>query len=105
MNAPGQLVGKRILVFALLMSCIGSLAYACSFSPGPLHPVCRQVALIGMPGVLSAAVVTIALLSSHGGGPLWMLLVIATPVNFILYMVLGIAVKKLAGIFRKSAGA
>ena len=65
-----------------------------------MHPVCRQVAVIGMPGVLTAALVTIALLGSHGGGPLRLLLVIATPVNFLLYLGLGVAAKKLANIFK-----
>ena len=49
---------------------------------------------------LAAAVLTIAGLGSHGGGPLGMLLVIATPVNFLLYLGLGAAAKRLAKMFK-----
>jgi hypothetical protein len=35
-----------------------------------------------MPGILLAAALSIAMLGAHGGGPLGMMLVIATPVNF-----------------------
>ena len=91
---------RKIVVIALILSVIASAAYACSIGLGPMHPLCRQVAFIGMPGVLSAAVFTIVGLGSHGGGPLGMLLVIATPVNFLLYLGLGVAAKRLANIFK-----
>jgi hypothetical protein len=53
-----------------------------------------------MPGILAAAVLTIVGLGSHGGGPLGMLLVIATLGNFLLYLGLGVAAKRLANIFK-----
>jgi hypothetical protein len=83
-----------------VLSVIGSAAYACSIGLGPMHPMCRQIAFIGLPGILAAAVVTIAGLGSHGGGPLGMLLAIATPVNCDLYLGLGVAAKRLANIFK-----
>jgi hypothetical protein len=91
---------RKIVVTALILSIIGSAAYACSFGLGPMVPLCRQISFIGIPGVLAAAVLTIAGLGSHGGGPLWMLLVVATPVNFLLYLGLGAAAKRLANIFK-----
>jgi hypothetical protein len=91
---------RKIVVTALTLSVVGSAAYTCSIGLGPIHPLCRQIAFIGIPGVLAAAVLTIAGLGSHGGGPLWMLLVIATPVNFLLYLGLGAAAKRLANIFK-----
>ena len=72
-SGEGQIVDKRIVVIALILSIIGSSAYACSFGLGPMHPLCREVAFIGMPEVLAAAVLTIVGLGSHGGGPLGML--------------------------------
>jgi hypothetical protein len=95
-------VDKRIVAIALILSIIGSAAYACSFGLGPMHPLCRQIAFIGMPGILAAAVLTIVGLGSHGGGPLGILLVVATPVNFLLYLGLGVAAKGLADIVKRS---
>ena len=54
-----------------------------------------------MPGILFAAALSIALLGGHGGGPLGMLLVIATPVNFFLYLAIGVAIRKVALLFIK----
>lgn len=86
MNGNRKPLSKKILVIAAVLSCIASAAYAC---PGSGHFVgyslCRQVSLVGVPGILIAAVVSMALLGgAHGGGPLGMLLAIATPINFLL---------------------
>jgi len=67
-----KLLSKKILILAALLSCIASAAYAC---PGSGHSVsysfCRQVAIVGVPGILIAAVVSMALLGgAHGGGPI-----------------------------------
>jgi hypothetical protein len=94
-SGEGQIVDRKIVVIAVILCVIGSAAYACSIGLGPMHPLCRQIAFIGMPGILAAALLTIAGLGSHGGGPLGMLLVIATPVNFLLYLGLGVAAKKI----------
>ncbi len=55
-----------------------------------------------MPGILLAAALSIALLGAHGGGPLGMLLVIATPVNFFLYLAIGLAMRKVGRLFAKT---
>ena len=94
MTGQSSLLDKRIVVIASLMSVIVSAAYACSFGRSPMHPLCHQIGLVGLPGILIAAVVSIALLGSHGGGSLGMLLVIATPVNFLVYFGLAVAMKK-----------
>lgn len=105
MGDERKLLSKKILIIAALLSCIVSAAYAC---PGLGHSVsyslCRQISLVGVPGILIAAAVSIALLGSHGGGPLGMLLVIATPINFLLYVVLGVAARTLVNLFKKSNG-
>jgi hypothetical protein len=101
-----KLLSKKILILAALLSCIASAGYAC---PGSGHSVsysfCRQVAIVGVPGILIAAVVSMALLSgAHGGGPIGMLLVIATPINFLLYAGLGIAARAVWGHLNKRDG-
>ena len=49
-----------------------------------------------MPGMLLAAVLSIALHGgAHGGGPLGELLLIATPANFFLYLGIGLAAVRL----------
>lgn len=105
MSDKRKLLNRNILIIAALLSCIVSAAYSC---PGLGHSVsyslCRQISFVGLPGILIAAAVSIALLGSHGGGPLGMLLVIATPINFLLYVVLGIAARKLVNLFKKSNG-
>ncbi len=104
MSKPKTLFDRKILLIAAFISAIASAAYACpDFMPRSSYPLCRQISLIGEPGILVAAVLTIALLRSHGGGPLGMLLVIATPVNFFLYLAIGLAIRKLAGLFKKRA--
>lgn len=104
MSDKRKLLNKKILIVAALLSCVVSAAFAC---PGLGHSVsyslCRQIALVGLPGILIAVVVSMVLLGgAHGGGPLGMLLVIATPINFLLYVVLGIAAKKLVNLLKKS---
>jgi hypothetical protein len=90
-----KLLNKKILVVAGVLSGIASIAYAC---PGLGHSLdyslCRQISLAGVPGILIAAAVSMALLGgSHGGGSLGMLLVIATPLNFLLYVGVGVAAR------------
>lgn len=103
MSDNRMLLSKKIFIIAALLSCIASAAFAC---PGSGHSVfCRQVALLGVPGILIAAVVSMALLGgAHGGGSLGMLLVIATPINFILYAGLGIAARVVWGLLNKRDG-
>jgi len=106
MSNNGKLLSSKIFIVAALLSCIASAAYAC---PGSGHSVsysfCRQIALVGVPGILIAAVVSMALLGgAHGGGPLGMLLVIATPINFLLYAGLGIAARAVWGLLNKRDG-
>ena len=100
MTGESSLLDKRIVVIASLLSVLVSAAYACSFGRGPMHPLCHQIGLVGLPGIMAAAVVSIALLDSHGGGPLGMLLIIATPVNFLLYLGLAVAMKKFVRLIR-----
>src|SRR5712691_1079033 len=95
-NRP--LLNTTVIVIAALISAIASAAYACMGSTG-IYSLCRAISFVGLPGILAAAAISIALLGSHGGGPLGMLLVIATPVNFLLYLAIGLAVRKLARLF------
>ena len=95
MTDQRKLLNKGTLIVAAVLSGIASTAYAC---PGLGHFVsysfCRQIALVGVPGILIAAAVSMVLLGgAHGGGPLAMLLVIATPINFLLYVGLGITAR------------
>lgn len=56
----------------------------------------------GVPGILIGAAVSMALVGgAHGGAPLGMLLLIATPINFLLYVGLGVAARKLVKVFIK----
>ena len=95
-----KLLSKGILIVAATLSGIASAAYAC-----PWHSVsysfCGQISFVGLPGIVVAAAVSIALLGSHGGGPLGMLLLIATPVNFFLYLAIGLAIRKVVRFFAK----
>jgi len=77
-------LNKKILLIAALITAISSAAYACTYRSG-----------------VTSAALSIALLGAHGGGPLGMLLVIATPVNFFLYLALGLAMRKVARLFTK----
>jgi hypothetical protein len=101
-SAQRKLLNKKTLIIAASLSGIASAAYACPVGHSLSYSFCRQVSLAGFPGILIAAAISIALLGgSHGGGPLGILLFIATPINFFLYVGLGIAVRKLAKLFRK----
>ncbi len=92
---------KKIVVTAALISAVASVAYAC-MSMGPAtYSFFRAISLVGLPGILAAAALSIALLGSHGGGPLGMLLVIATPVNFFIYLVIGVAARKLVALVKQ----
>ena len=96
MGARRPLLNKKILiVIAALLSGLSSWAYACGYS------FCRPVSLLGASGILAAAALSIALLGSHGGGPLGMLLVIGTLINFFLYLMIGLAIGKVAQVFSK----
>jgi len=97
-----KLLNKKILIIAAVLSVIGSAAYACTgMGPHATYSLCRTISLVGVPGILAAAVLSIALLGSHGGGPLGMLLFIATPVNFFLYLAIGLAIRKLVHLLAK----
>lgn len=72
--------------------------------PSASYSFCNRISDIGLPGILIAAALSIALLGAHGGGPLGMLLVIATPVNFFLYLGIGLAVRKIWLFFEKRTG-
>jgi hypothetical protein len=103
MSNNRRLLSKRIFIIAALLSCIASAAFAW---PGSGDSVfCRQVALVGVPGILIGGVVSMALLGGgHGFGSLGMLLVIATPINFLLYAGLGIAARAVWGLLNKRDG-
>jgi hypothetical protein len=105
MSAQRKLLNKKILIIAALLSGIVSAAYACPDLGHSLsHSFCRQVSLAGVPGILIGAAVSMALLGgAHGGGPLGMLLIIATPINFLLYVGLGVAARSvLKGLNKRS---
>jgi hypothetical protein len=95
-------ISKNILAVAALLSGIASVAYAC---PGQSHTltysICRHISYIGIPGILVAAAVSIGALGAHGGGPLGMLLLIATPINFLLYAGLGVGVQTVIRMCKK----
>lgn len=102
MSDQRKLLNKEILVVAALLSVIGSTAYACmEMGPHATYSLFRAISVVGLPGILAAAVLSIALLGGHGGGPLGMLLVIATPVNFFLYLTIGLAMKKVVRLIIK----
>lgn len=103
MSYQRKLLTKRILIIAALLSGIVSAAYACPFGHSASYSLCRQIALAGVPGILTAAVVSMALLGgAHGGGPLGILLIVATPINFALYVGLGVAARASWGIWNKN---
>ena len=104
MGARRLLLNKKILLIliAALLSGFSSCGYACiTTGPTVTYSLCRAISLVGAPGILAAAALSIALLGAHGGGPLGMLLVIATPVNFFLYLMIGLAIRKVARLFTK----
>jgi hypothetical protein len=60
--------------------------------PSGSYSLCRQVSLLGAPGFLAAAVLSIILHGgAHGGGPLTERLLIAAPINFVFDAGMGIA--------------
>lgn len=90
-----------IMLIAAFISIVGSAGYACTFAsvaPHSWHSFCREIAWIGLPGIMFTAVFTIAL---QIGLPLAGELLIATPVNFFLYLGIGLALRKLARAFGK----
>ena len=104
MSDQRKLLNKKILIVAALLSGIVSAAYACpDLGPSLSYSICRQVSLAGVPGILIAAAISIALLGTHGGGPLGMLLIIATPINFLLYVGLGTAARAVWKMLRKTS--
>ncbi len=98
MSTLQKALSNKVLVIAALLSVIASAAYACAGTTG-IGPLCDQISEIGLPGILVAAALSIALLGGHGGGPLGMLLVIATPINFFIYLVIGFALRKVGRLF------
>src|SRR6266508_2884317 len=78
MSDQRKLLTKKMLIIAALLSCIVSAAHACTISGhSTSYSVCRQIALVGVPGILIAAAASMVLLGGvHGGGPLGMLLII-----------------------------
>ena len=92
-------VAKRILIAAALLACSALAAYACTYEPWHFS-ACFRLAIIGAPGILLAAALSIALLGGHGGGPLGVLLVVETPINFLLYTGLGMTVRKLLDLLK-----
>jgi hypothetical protein len=101
MNSLKALFTGRISLIAASISITGSAGYLCMVT-GPLssYSFCRQIALIGEPGILLAAVVLMAVGHGvHGGGPIGKLLLIATPINFLMYLVICLAVTKIAKVF------
>lgn len=63
MSDHRKLLNKKILIIAALLSVITSAAYACAYTP-VVSSFSLRIAYIGMPGILLAAMLSIAL---HGG--------------------------------------
>ena len=105
MSNQRKLLSKKILIIAALISVVASAAYACPGVWPPLshYSLCRQISLAGVPGILIAALVSITLLGSHGGGPIGMLLIIATPINFLMYLGLGVAARAVWKMLTKTS--
>jgi hypothetical protein len=97
---------KKILFFALFLSAISSIAYGCMMlGSSASYSLCRYIALMGVPGILVAAGLSIALHGGgHGGGPLVELLAISTAINFLLYAGLCLAARSLGKFFLKRNG-
>jgi hypothetical protein len=91
----------RIFILAALLSLIASSVYACTYIPG-LTPSAYlfwlRLSYIRMPGILFAAMFSIALTSGHGGGPFIWLLIIASLINFIVYCMVFLAFVRLRRI-------
>lgn len=107
MGNQRKLLNKKILIIAALLSVIGSAAYACTYMSGVTpssYSFCTRISYVGMPGILLAAVLSIALHGGHGGGPLGELLGFSTTINFLLYAGLCLAIQSLWRFFRKWSG-
>jgi hypothetical protein len=103
MSDKKRFISKSILAVAAFLSCIASAAYACPGGGRALdHSLCFYISHIGIPGILIAAAVSIGAIGGHGGGPLGMLLLIATPINFLLYVGAGVAAQTAGRIFRRT---
>lgn len=104
MSDSHRLLNSKILVSAALLSIIGSGAYACTYIKAlhAAYSLFLTLSYVGILGILVAAVLSIAVLGSHGGGPLGMLLVIAAPVNFLAYVGLGVAIRAAWRLLRKT---
>jgi len=96
-------VNQRVLLFAIFISGLSSLAYACmmSWEPPGRYGLCGLIAVIGAPGLFVSAVLPIVLQGGHGGGPLAEMLVVSTPINFLVYASLGAAVRGAWKILKK----
>ena len=90
-----------IVLSAASISVIGSAAYACTFAglaPHSWYSFCRQISFIGLPGIMFEAVLTIAL---QIASPLGAVLLVMTLVNFLVYLGVGLGVRKLVGLLGK----
>jgi hypothetical protein len=66
------------------------------------YSFCQRVALVGAPGILIAAALSITLHGgAHGGGPLTELLTISTAINFLFYAGLGICAQAIWKMFKE----
>jgi len=84
---------------------VGLTAEVCMYSgPSGSYSLRRKVAFLGVPGIMVAAVLSIALHGgAYGGGPLTELLLVATPINFAFYAGLGIVGRILWKTLRRKA--
>lgn len=98
-----MLSNKKILLVAVLLSCITSGAYACMWlGPSWSYSFCSQIALLGFPGILIAVVLLGILLgTAHGGGPLAAMLAISTPINFLFYGGMGVAARAVWKVLKR----
>src|SRR5439155_2149878 len=77
-------LSRKILLIARILTLVGLTAEVCMYSgPSGSYSLRRKVAFLGVPGIMVAAVLSIALHGgAYGGGPLTELLLVATPINF-----------------------
>ena len=70
--------------------------------PSVNYSFCRRIALLGAPGILIAAALSITLHgSAHGGGPLAELLAVSSPINFLCYLGLGVVARAVWKVLNK----
>jgi hypothetical protein len=99
MRPPSILRRSWIVMASAAISIVASSAYGCTFggvAPDSWHSFCGGVSWIGLPGLLVASVVPIPLMIA---APLTTALLVMTLVNFLLYLGLGLGLRKLAGAF------